>query len=76
MEDRGYPRALSEHLEERAYRPETVQFIGRACRVGRISEETALDFLEALEADRVLRDAELLQTPIVTGTAGSLEWEH
>lgn len=55
-----YPRALSEHLLDRQYRPETVAYIGRACRVGRISEQTALELIEAVEADRTATDAEMM----------------
>lgn len=70
-----YPRALSEHLIERQYRPETVAFIGHACRRGCYSQQGVLELLETVEADRRTTDLGMVTIPIVTGTQGSLEWE-
>lgn len=47
--DGHYPERLTETLSR--YREETAETIGRWCRVGRISVEVALDFIELLEDD-------------------------
>lgn len=54
----NYPRALSDHLMEREYRPETVAYIGRCCRVGQMSEQAVLELLEVVEADRLANQCE------------------
>lgn len=56
--EHNYPKELNEHLQ--VYRVETILAVGRMCRVGRMSEETALDFLGVMEEDRRSTDADLL----------------
>lgn len=75
MEGSDYPTLLHQHLVERQYRPETVEFIGRACRVGRVSEQAALELLQTIEADRRATDMELSiqvvgQMALATGDFG------
>lgn len=62
-----YPRALNEHLIDRQYRPETVAFIGHACRRGCYSEQGVLELLEAVEADRRATDDKLLASSQCVG---------
>lgn len=72
METHDYQERLHDHLTDHPYRPETVAAIGRMCRVGRVSEQTALEFLELVEADHIATDAEMVaQVPVLEVTATS-----
>lgn len=46
-----YPDLLRAKLESRPYSKATIEAVGRMCRVGRMSEETAVDFLDVMESD-------------------------
>lgn len=63
METGNFVERLHDHLTDHPYRPETIETIGRMCRVGRVSEETALAFLETVEADHRATDLEMVQPP-------------
>lgn len=57
--EKNYQQKLAEHLTGSPYRPETVAIINRICHVGMVSCETALELIEALEADHLRTDQEL-----------------
>lgn len=50
-ERKTYEQKLHDKLEEKPYRPETIQWIGRICRVGHASPETIINLLDVLEED-------------------------
>lgn len=54
----SFPERLNQHFDDYPYRPETVEALGRMCRVGRMSEETCLEVLETLAADRLATELE------------------
>lgn len=54
--DGHYPERFQETVGP--YRPETVDAIHRWCRVGRMSMQAAIDFIELLEDDRRTTTAE------------------
>lgn len=57
--DKNYQEKLTEHLEARPYRPETILTVNRITHVGRVSAEAALEIIEALEEDRLATDSEM-----------------
>lgn len=66
--DRNYPRELEDHFRSRHYRPETIATIGHWCRVGSITQQRALEFLELLEEDHDKTDHDL-------AGQGVLQWD-
>lgn len=58
MRGETYPERLDNHLQDSDYSLETVNFIHRACRVGRVSEQFVLDMLQQVELDIVSRQSD------------------
>lgn len=53
-----YPHQLHRHLETGEYSDETISFVDRACKTGRISEQFALEMLQQIEYDYNTREAD------------------
>lgn len=46
-----YEDKLRTHMDEKPYRPETIQYLGHVCRVGNVSAQSLIGILEVVEED-------------------------
>lgn len=59
MEHGDYPLRLQDHLTEHGFRPESIERLGQICRRSLMSEQSVLEVLETVEADRRATDEEM-----------------